>query len=529
MKRLITAMLSATLLAFPILNTSAEVTNDMRPLSQQNIIVVDDKKTNDSMKETPDYISDSMFGKVFEDGKDEDVLYKSQMNTSIDEVAFYLKNGTAKVEFLFGTEQVSINGYLLEAKVGIQDGYHFVVSPQNFNNNLFDFINVRFTTKADEYDLMPANDDLKGKVVLSVMLKHRETEDWYYWQGELQENKSNSQIMALSKAIENGVPVTTALENNYDEIVKAANERYYDKEGNYYSEFSLTREDYDKMLADCANRRSGEENGSLSSQAMRAAQPNNPFYDDNIPNSAFQTVTNKWEQKVAWKDSTADVSNSLNYYTYSYKNTGKSTIYTSILLLQFRVTDLSGTTSGGAIKSQLQLEVRVVANETVLYDPDQGKYDFAVGLNNTVKMSPVIEIKKLGSNVGHFMTERKFGGLYCKDQTILAIKKAGGIVLGLIDSALTHGAITMTMDILDVISTSLYPETVSMGADLFTYGYTIQEQMQKFNKVVGGSEVSLDGNLIAPGNYFFVEGMFKANSVNQVKNVTWVFSAKIGY
>ena len=179
--------------------------------------------------EVPTYTADKMLGKVFPNSVNEVVSDKSQMDTMITDVKLYFKNGEVKLTFRCDGVTNVIEGYLLEAKYARKDGQHYVLSPVDFSHPMYNFFTVGFTTQAEESELMPANIELETKTVLSIMLKHKITNDWYFWQGEMQKSESDKagEMMTLLEAEILGLRDTVFSLEEYKILIENANENYW--------------------------------------------------------------------------------------------------------------------------------------------------------------------------------------------------------------------------------------------------------------------------------------------------------------
>lgn len=192
--------------------------------------------------EVPTYTTDQMLGKMLPNSVNEVVSDKSQMDTMITDVKLYFKNGDARLTFRFNNETIVIEGYLLEAKYTRKDGQHYVLSPVDFTHPVYRFFTVGFTTLAYEEDLIPANPELVDKTVLSVMLKDRTTNDWYYWQGEMQKSESDKagEMMTLREAEALGLRDTAFSVAEYQMLVENANENYWMDKGEGKTTFTTS-------------------------------------------------------------------------------------------------------------------------------------------------------------------------------------------------------------------------------------------------------------------------------------------------
>ncbi len=501
MKKIITGMLILSLFFTPILNIS---------VSAMDIV--------DTV--TADYYADTIYGKIFVEGKNEKVDSPDQLNTMITDVQLFNNDDTSLLSFWFNDKKIEVEAYLLNASINNHDSEHYVFSPIEFVNSEFNIIVMKLTTNANGYDLMPVNNKLEGTTVLSIIMEETSTGDIFYWQGNIQ---SAHPIRSLSTF---NVTYTTSNTSQavYENIIENSNENYF--MNGAQNSFTLTMEEYYDQLSELESSSSEKEN--ISNMNIRSAGTNNPFYDRDIPNSAFQSVTNKWKQRVArsWNSQAAVFSE--NYYTYSYENYGSDNIYTLIIIIEFRTESFANESNSGYGVSSKQLRIKVIANETVVYYPNEDVYDLGLGLNDIVKFYPTITIKKTGDAVGHIAVSREFGGEgYSNSGVWKSISKAASLGVGIIDGALTGGAITMTLDILDIIYTSVVPERITLGAALHEYGDSVEEQLDKWGYVFGSVRVEMDGYLRSPEDYFFVEGNFTAETIDVVDDTSWTLSYSV--
>lgn len=502
MKKLISGMLVLALLLTPILSIS---------VSALDIVDI----------ATADYYADTIYGKVFIDGTNEKVDSPDQLNTMITDVELFNNDDTSLLSFVFNDKKIEIKTYLLDASINNSDNKHYVFSPIDFVNSDFSIVVIKLTTNANEYDLMPVNNKLEGTTVLSLIMEEMSTGDIYYWQGNLQStHPTRSSTLNVSDTILNTSQAA------YAKIIENSNEKYF--MNGAQKDFSLTMEDYYEQLSELENSLISDKE-YFPTTSTRSAGTNNPFYDMGISNSTFKSVTNTWRQRVlrSWNSITSVYSE--NYYTYSYENYGNDNIYTLIMIIEFKTDAFEDTSASGAAISSKQLRIKVVANETVIYYPEDNVFDLGLGLNDIIKFAPHIFIEKTGDEVGHIAVSREFGGEgYSSSNIWKAVSKAASIGVGIIDDALTKGAITMTLDILDIIYTSAVPERVTLGAALHEYGETVEEQYDNWGYVFGSVDIEMDGYLRSPDDYFFVEGNFVADSLDVVGDTRWRLSYSIG-
>lgn len=438
--------------------------------------------------------ADTLYGKIFHDGVNVEVDNKQMFDTSIHGV---ILTSDYRLQFQFNDNSYSIPTTPLSAVENNVNSDHFIFSTVGFADPYFNIVNISMTYNANVHDLMPANYDLIGKKVLSLIFEEKSSNDVYYWQGEVSCNNTITNANIIN---------TVHILSSSDETIlrENANEFYY--RNTPTQSFTLTEDEYNEMIATATA-------DSETALNTRSASSHNPLYNTyDVPDSVFMSETDKWSRGVL-------ISNERNYFAYSSTKYGSSNIYTRIMILSFTGRNTrEGYVEGDEVysaKNMLQVEVEL--NETVVYYPSQDTFDYLLGGNDTVSLYPSIEIKKKGNDSSHVVVSREFNGLGTKGTSTAS--KIASIMVGVIDDYLVSGAIGYIDDILDISG---------IGTESYTFGsYKIYKQtaalQEEFYDVAMGSmEIAMDGFIRSPGDFYNLICEFNADTQRIALNTTWV-------
>ncbi len=167
---------------------------------------------NRTTSETELFCSGKADGVRFEKGFNREINVKSKFDSSISNVKIYKTIDNYRVEFSFGSEVFRIDADLVNARKNNVGNDHYLFAPIGFSHTRYSLLNIKLTTNANKIDLLPANEELIGKTVLTVIVKEKATTDVLYWQTELSARSNRN------------VSLTTTTE---DDAIARANEYYY--------------------------------------------------------------------------------------------------------------------------------------------------------------------------------------------------------------------------------------------------------------------------------------------------------------
>lgn len=184
--------------------------------------------------------ADTLYGKIFHDGVNVEVDNKQMFDTSIHGV---ILTSDYRLQFQFNDNSYSIPTTPLSAVENNVNSDHFIFSTVGFADPYFNIVNISMTYNANVHDLMPANYDLIGKKVLSLIFEEKSSNDVYYWQGEVSCNNTITNANIIN---------TVHILSSSDETIlrENANEFYY--RNTPTQSFTLTEDEYNEMIATAA-------------------------------------------------------------------------------------------------------------------------------------------------------------------------------------------------------------------------------------------------------------------------------------
>lgn len=271
---------------------------------------------NRTTSETELFCSGKADGVRFEKGVNREVNVKSKFDSSISNVKIYKTIDNYRVEFAFGSEVFRIDADLVNARKNNVGNDHYLFAPIGFSHTRYSLLNIKLTTNANKIDLLPANEELIGKTVLTVIVKEKATTDVLYWQTELSARSNRN------------VSLTTTTE---DDAIARANEYYYMTSAKSIEDVWEEDTDNKKVYAD---RETYEEYKNRQHETKANLYDDNPYYYLGIPNSSFKTVTNKWQWLGVGVMPGTNKYLPIRYYAYSYSEAGApNNVYTHIMII----------------------------------------------------------------------------------------------------------------------------------------------------------------------------------------------------
>lgn len=466
------------------------------------------------------YSADIAYGKIFENGGNTPVLSKNQFDTQINKISISNKNSEYYLKFAFGSDIFEIKGKLVSAKANNINNDHYLFAPDEFTSEAFSIVAIYLTTSANEFDVMPANSDLIGTSVLSIIFEHKQTKDIYYWQTKLISEVRGEHSFKISTE---------------ETLVAKANEFYYMKDSNRIDSCSFS----DFAMDDMATSEEYEVMKARDYSQMRRSG-NNPYYDLGIPDSTFKTATNSWRWLSAGKDIYGNYL-PIKYYAYSYTKYGNPNIMTHIMIVGHawqrdanytsyydENNDLYARASG-----MLKIELFKTPH-TVVYYTESDSFDFMLGgelLTHIVE--PAIEIKKTSSGIPHVVVGRYEFSDATKKGNFLGL---GALVLkevavGVLDLP-SFGFASVLVDIGELISNA----STSVGANdgyapIEEYYSNYMTQVQRYGEAMGSIKSQVRGYLNNEGQHLGVRVWFATPDANRtsVNNISWTYYVSPDY
>lgn len=466
------------------------------------------------------YSADVAYGKIFENGENEPIFTKNQFDTQIRNISISNKDSEYYLQFVFESKNFEIKGKLVSAKANNVNNDHYLFAPDEFASEVFSFVTIYLTTSANEFDVMPANSDLIGTSVLSIIFEHKQTKDIYYWQTKLtSEVRGEHSFKTCSEEIS----------------IDKANEFYYMKgservdscsSSDFITEDMATVEEYEAMKA--------------RDYSQMTRSDHNPYYDLGIPDSTFKTATESWQ----WLPVGRDVYGNylpIRYYAYSYTKYGNPNIMTHIMIvghtwqgdanytLYYDENNELYAKASGMLKVEL-FEVP----HTVVYYTGSDSFDFMLGgeyLTHIVE--PAVEIKKTSSGIPHVVVGRYEFSDATKKGNFLGL---GALVLkevavGVLDLP-SFGFASVLVDIGELISDA----STSVGANdgyipIEEYYSNYMTQVQRYGEAMGSIKSRVRGYLQDEGQHLGVRVWFATPNANRanVNNIGWVYYVSPDY
>lgn len=470
------------------------------------------------------YFAEKAYGKIFAGGVNQSVKDADQLDTQITNIRILNQENTYILKFSFNSSNITIPCNMVQAKANNVNGDHYLFSPIDFTSDTFNFVNISFTTSANNYDLLPVNSQFVGKTVLTIIFEEKSTSDIYYWQANLE---SNQKLRLKTDTIQ------TFNLSDTEEIIKKTNEYYYINESDAAAEISAEElvcdnpasiEEYEeyKAYTPISTMSSGETN-------------NNPYLYLGVQDSTFKTATNSWRWLAAGPASNG-TQLPIRYYAYSFTRYGETDlIYTHIMIVGYVwQADTSYTTYVAEDNKEYAKAGAVMKVElfklphTVIYNTITGKFKFMVGGERLTQIEePSIQILKTSSNIQHLVVGRyefsnatKKGGFLGLGSLVLS-----EVLVGLLDLK-TYGIASTLVNITSIISNA----SKSVGAEdgyvpVEVYYSSYDTQVIRYGNAIGSVKSKVKGYLREEGQHFGLRVWFATPYANrsQVTSVMGIY------
>ena len=467
------------------------------------------------------FSAENASGKIFEEGKNENIATKGAFDTSLSELKLRRESNDYILSFKFDNEEFVITSDIVAPRMNNVDNDHYLLAPRGFSHPKYSLLNIEFTTNANDYDLIPANSSLKGKAVLSILMENKTTKDVYYWQTEIknyQESRGGLNVI------------------DTDDARTRANEYYYMKNSMSdarVAENSVSSDDYKDVKL--ASREKYEELKNVE-PTRDETTVHNAFYDIGILDGVFKKVTNKWEWLQVRYIPGTDTLLPLMYYAYSYSRYGDAqNIFTHIMVIghfdEMPTTYTTVTSNGKTFcKATAMINIEVYRTpHTVRYDTKTGRFGLLEGGENLTQIpEPSVRIRKNSSNVKHVLCGRYSFSNATKKNLFgsLALKS---VVVELLDKA-TYGISSTALDIVDVINQSNMSVSANDGyvpIEEYSPDYTYQINM--YGEAMGSVKHKVKGYLRTQGQYLGTRAWFAVPYADRASatKLKWVYYVSI--
>ena len=465
------------------------------------------------------YSSKIAYGKIFVDGKNEPIKSKNQFDTKITNISISNCDSDYHLKFDFESRTIELTGKIVPGKANNINGDHFMFAPDEFTSDTFTYVTVSITTSANELDVMPANSNLIGSTVLSIIFENNKSHDVYYWQTGLTSESKTSIVFNTSDD-----PVD----------IERANEFYYINKTNQVDVCSSSDFNYEEMASPekCAEMQNRD-------YSQMARSTNNPYYDLGIPDSTFKTATETWR----WLSVGRNVDGEylpIRYYAYSYTKYGNPNIMTHIMIVGYIFQrDLNYTlveeNYENYAKASGMLKIFLWEDpNTVVYYTDSNTFGFMEGgkyLTHIVE--PAVEVKKDSTGIPHVVTARY--------EYSNATKKGGFLGLGaLVLKEVAVGVLDMPSfgfaSVLVNIGELMTSYSTSVGAtDGFVpveeYYCSYSNQVYLYGEAMGSIKSRVRGYLQIKNQHLGARVWFATPDeyASSVNNITWVYYVSPDY
>lgn len=473
---------------------------------------------NAKESETELFSSIQALGARFEKGINRDISAKKNLDSKITNVKIFKSSNNYRIDFSFNSESFKINGELVEAKMNNSEKDHYVFAPINFSNQKYSLLNIKLTTNANKFDLLPANQDMIGKTVVTIVMKEKQTNDTLYWQSEL-ESKNDKKIILYTTSSEEAV--TKANEYYYMTSVKSTED--------VWSESTDGNREY-------ASREIYEELKNKRMETKAELYDSNPYDYLGIPDSSFKTVTDKWQWLGVGPIPDTNTYLPLRYYAYSYAQPGAPQNICTHIMIIGRVDEMPTTsttiTSNGKKFSKATAMIKMEIYEvphTVVYYTREGKFEFMLGGENLTQIpEPSVRIRKTSNGVKHVLTGRySFSNATKKNYAGALILRSA--VVELLDKN-TYGITSKALDIVDIINKS----NMSVGANdgyvpIEEYSPDYDYQINMYGEAMGSVKHKVKGYLRTKGQYLGTRAWFAVPYADRASatKLTWVYYVSI--
>lgn len=451
-----------------------------------------------SSKIVEHYSADIAYGKIFVDGVNQTIKNKNQLDTQITNIGLFSQGDTYILKFTYGSNTITIPYEMVEAKANNVNNDHYLFSPVSFVSNVFNFVSIKFTTCANDYDLMPVNSDFSGATVLSIIFEEKTTSDIYYWQ-------------VLLESATKSTPVFTT--STDETVVEKANEFYYIND-----EGSVASGSVDEFVGD--NMASIEEYEEYKSRdyTVMTRDTHNPYYDLGIPDSTFKTATDSWRWLAAGLDSNGHQL-PIRYYAYSYTQYGNPNIMTHIMIVghmwqgddEYELYTAEDGAQYARASALMTVELFTLPH-TVIYYTESNSFGLMLGGERLTQIvEPAIKIEKATTGIPHLVVGRyEFAEAEKKGNFLgLGALVLGEVVVGVLDLG-TFGFTSVVVDIASLIA-GASDSVGSEDSDSPKEGYYYSNpntQVQRYGYVMGSVKSELRGYLREEGHHLGVRVWF---------------------
>ena len=461
-----------------------------------------------SSKIVEHYSADIAYGKIFVDGVNQTIKNKNQLDTQITNIGLFSQGDTYILKFTYGSNTITIPYEMVEAKANNVNNDHYLFSPVSFVSDVFNCVSIKFTTCANDYDLMPVNSDFSGATVLSIIFEEKTTSDIYYWQ------------VLLESATKSPPVFTTSTDET---VVEKANEFYYIND-----EGSVASGSVDEFVGD--NMASIEEYEEYKSRdyTVMTRDTHNPYYDIGIPDSTFKTATDSWRWLAAGLDSNGHQL-PIRYYAYSYTQYGNPNIMTHIMIVGYvwqgdtSYSTYQGEDGAEYAKASAMMKVELfMLPHTVVYYTESNTFGLMLGGERLTQIEePAIEIKKASSNIPHVVVGRyEFSDANKKGNFLgLGALVLSEVVIGVLDLP-SFGFASVLVDIGELIDDASTTVNASDGLmPIEEYYCNYNTQVQRYGYAMGSVRSRVRGYLREQGQHLGVRVWFATPYANRA-NVT---------
>lgn len=407
---------------------------------------------------------------------------------------------------------------MVQARANNLNSDHYLFSPIDFSSEIFQCVNISFTTCANQVDLLPANQTLFGKAVLTIILSDIATSDVYYWQTEM--------FGTLRSNVSFDISTDEHMINN-------ANEYYYMSEEAVIDSCTWDFMSNNENIASDAEYNEFKER-DYTLQLRSGTPTHNPYYDLGIPDSTFKTATDSWRWLAVGKDSYGNYL-PIRYYAYSYQKYGNPNIMTHIMIIGHvwqkdnEYTTFTGEDNATYAKASAMLKIELFAEpQTVVYYSDTNTFGLMLGGESLTQIEePAVEIKKSSSNIPHVVVGRYEYSNATKKRNFLGL---GALVLkevavGVLDIP-SYGFASVLMDIGELIVDASMSVGSSDGTSpVESYYSNASTQVQRYGHAIGGVKSTVRGYLRSADQHLGVRVWFATPVANasSVTSITWVY------
>ena len=467
------------------------------------------------------FTAENAAGKIFEKGNNKSITTKRAFDTSLSELKLRRESNDYILSFKLDNEEFVITSDIVAPRMNNVNNDHYLLAPRGFSHPKYSLLNIEFTTNANDYDLIPANSDLKGKAVLSIIMESKVSKDIYYWQTEIKNYQESRGSLSVIDT---------------DDARFRANEYYYMKNGMSdarVTENSVSSDDYKDVKL--ASRETYEtlKNAEVTRDETTV---HNAFYDIGILDGVFKKVTNKWEWLQVRCIPGTDTLLPLMYYAYSYSRYGDSEhVFTHIMVIGHfdeMPTSYTTVTSNGKTfcKATAMINIEVYRTpHTVRYSTITGRFGLLEGGENLTQIpEPSVRIRKNSSNIKQVLCGRfSFSNATKKNWLGGLVLKS--VVVELLDKV-TYGITSTALDIVDVIGQSNMSVSANDGyVPIEEYSPDYTYQINQYGEAMGSIKHKVKGYLRTKGQYLGTRAWFAVPYADRASatKLKWVYYVSI--